>query len=560
MNKISRERYIDPFFNNAINQIFMQPEKSLFVMDGAVGTGKTSEFTVRGAYNIACAIPPIRKGSRNVRESKWAIIRQSEQSAYNTLSNILIRSIFGIETIAADPSIVTSRSMHPKEIWIVHDLPDKTTLEMCVECHGFNTEESYERLKTHEFLGIMIPEMQGIPWSVVTTAIERCGRWNTENIYLQKTINGKTYTLSGANKLKMVIADINIPPRPHALYENWYDKKDKKSLPFLFMRPPQPILPIPVEEVKDLKNLEKKYPKTTYEGMEVLWVPNPKAYNFTRHYEERDIENGKNIPWTGYDYWLSQTHRSDSEVTRYIVGKPDSRSGKAAIYRKFKKSDTTVCEKELQRDRPVYVGIDPGGHAGIMMLQWYADNHIHVFKEFHFTLEDNVSTREQIRDFFMPYCMKNLRGMLLVIIPDPAIMWLGKNRMSTDSESAMNILQSELQNARRNKDNTCSFKIEPPLVRNQEVLTRIDSLGYFISKGLLSIDPSCESFIDGLMGEYHYKTIKKIISDQVDKSNPCCDVVEAVQYPTVNILKHINKKRGRHGKTHKARQGTIKKR
>jgi len=217
-------------------------------------------------------------------------------------------------------------------------------------------------------------------------------------------------------------------------------------------------------------------------------------------------------------------------------------------------------KRELQYDRPVYVGFDPGGHAAIMLLQWYVNNHIHVFKEFHFLLEDNVSTREQIADFFIPYCAEKLPGMTIIIVPDPAILWLGKSRMSNTVESAMNVLQSELKKAKEKRDITCKFKIEVPMVRNQEIRTRIDSLGYFITKKLLSIDPSCESFIDGLMGEYHYKKIKGVISDAIDKNNPCCDVVEAVQYPAVNILKYINKKRGRNGKVNKTRQGRIVKR
>jgi len=44
---ISRARFIDPFFEECFNQIFLQSDKVLFAMDGAVGTGKTSEFTVR---------------------------------------------------------------------------------------------------------------------------------------------------------------------------------------------------------------------------------------------------------------------------------------------------------------------------------------------------------------------------------------------------------------------------------------------------------------------------------------------------------------------------------
>ena len=83
------------------------------------------------------------------------------------------------------------------------------------------------------------------------------------------------------------------------------------------------IIPVKTENIKDLERLKEKYPISVYGGEEVIWVPNPEAYNFTRHYEELDA-NMQHIPWTGYNYWLRQIYRDDSQVRRYIVGLPDS--------------------------------------------------------------------------------------------------------------------------------------------------------------------------------------------------------------------------------------------
>lgn len=550
---IARERLVDPFFEHCFRQIFLQPDKSLFAMDGAVGTGKTSEFVVRSAYKLSCMVSPYRKGARMVRESKWAFIRQSEQSAYNTLRNEFTEAIFSPEILEADRSILTTHSMHPKEIHIEHDLPDGTTVQMVIECHGFDNEQAFERLKTHEFLGAMIPEAQAIPWNIVTTAIERCGRWRAEKIVISHVIDGKEYTLSGQSGLSIVLADINIPSRPHALYEEWYDRKDRSNLPFVFFTPPSPVIPVPLELAKE--EVKSKYPSSRFEGQEVVWVPNPKAYNFTRHFEKTEKQGNKlvRIPWTGYEYWLKQIYRDDSAVRRYILGLPDTMSGEAAIYRGFNR-DKSVQRMELT-DKNIMAGFDPGGHAAIILLQEQADGTLYFFKEFIFTLADNVSTREQIASFFIPYCERELKHRNIIVVPDPASSWLGKSRMSDTTESALNILQMLFREA--NKKGVCNFSIEPPRVRNQEEDVRINSLKYFIDQGKLVVHPDCDKFIDGLLGGYHYKmTRSKLLSDQIDKDSPSCDVVEAAQYPCVNILKDINRKK-RNVDYNKARQGSI---
>lgn len=551
---IRKERLVDPFFKDCFKEIFLQSNKSLFAMDGAVGTGKTSEFTVRSAYNLSCMVSPYKKGVRNVRESKWAFIRQSEQNAYNTVRGAFQEAIFSPEIIAANPSIMTTHSMHPKELHIEHDLSDGTVLQMVIECHGFDNEQAFERLKTHEFLGAMIPEAQSIPWNIITTAIERCGRWRANDIIIKTEIDGIEYTLSGQSGLCIVLIDINIPSRPHPLYDEWYDRKDRKNLPFIFFTPPSPILPVSPEKLKE--EVKERYPNTIYEGNEVVWIPNPKAYNFTRHFEEVDKDLNR-IPWSGYNYWLKQVYRNDSEIRRYILGLPDTMAGEAAIYKGFNR-DYSVKELDLQ-DGNIMVGFDPGGHAALICLQIFRTGEVYFFKEFVFAITDNVSTREQIGSFFIPYCEKHLKKRNIIVVPDPASAWLGKSRVSDTTESALNILQLFFSEA--NIRGNCNFAIELPRVRNQEVDVRINSLKYFIDQKKLFVHPTCEKFIDGLLGGYHYKTTRsKMISDQIDKDDPSCDVVEAAQYPCVNILKNINEAKRNESSNYKARQGSIRRR
>lgn len=562
-NSVTRERIVDPFFKTAIDNIFIHSDKNLFAMDGAVGTGKTSEFTVRGAYTIACNVRPIKKGKRMVRESKWAMIRESENSAYNTMYGILTEAIFSPDIVALNPDLITTTGTHPKRIHVCHALPDGTELEMITECHGFNNEQAHNRLRTHEFLGAMIPELQGIPWNIVTTAIARCGRWRAETLFIDREIDGKLCTLTGVNNLKIVLADVNIPERPHPLYTEWYDLdiEEQKRLPFMFQTPPQPIIPIPVERVSN-PDIFDKYPQTHYLGEDVVWIPNPKAYNLTRHFEEKD-ENGVNIPWTGFKYWLNMVFDTDSAVTRYVIGKKDTVSGKAAIY-KFAQNERSVCGRNLDPDRPIYIGFDPGANCGVTLLQWFDDNHLHFFKEFVFKHEDNVSTREVFGNFVIPYLRDNFSFMDVIIIPDPAASWLQKSKSANNVESAKHVLLMVTREANVDPSNTNRYRIVPPQVANQQTDIRINSLKYFIEQGKISIDPEgCPTFLMGLMGDYRRKIVGKgYITDEVDKHTESCDVVESAQYPCINILKSINDKRDKEIKNKNKvvkRQGAAKK-
>lgn len=544
MEIIKKQRTIDPFFEDAINQIFLQPNKTAFVMDGSLGVGKSSNFVMQGAYSISQLVQPIKKGTRMVRETKWAAVRESENSALATIRQLLSEGIFTPEIMAMKNSPVKIKGSHPATVTIIHDLPDGTELEMLIECHGFNNAAADSRLRTHEFLGAMIFEMQGIPFNIFTVVQQRCGRFRTDDTMISKVIDGKKYTLSGLTKLAIVLCDVNIPERPHALYTEYYDKHDKSNLPYVFLTPPSPLLYKSTDDIpiNKLKELSKKYPVTRFEAEEVIWFPNPKAYNMTRHFEEKD-ENGKNIPWTGYNYWFKMLHRTDGEIRRYILGVPDTVGGESAIYKTFKKDKRTIRKRELNYNRPIYVGYDPGGYAAVVMGQVLENHLLHYFKEFIFEPADGVSTRLIFSDFVFPYCNKYLKNFDVVMIPDPASSWLGKSIMAGQSESVVNMVMDELRIYKEANPNLkFTFKIVPCLVSNQDTSARLNSLGYFIDKGYLSIDPGCEVLIAALSGGYQRKKLKSgIISDNIDKDNPYSHPAEAAQYPAVNILHNIRK-------------------
>lgn len=550
MPNIVNERTIDPFFGEAVNAIYKNPEKTAFLMDGSIGVGKSTNFLMAGAYDVAQNVSPIKKGNKLIRESLWAGIRESENSAVATFIQLLEGSIFTPEVLALENSPVQTIGSHPTIIQIEHDLPDNTILRMKIECHGFNNEKAANRLRTREYMGALIPEAQGVPYHIIETAIERCGRWRTETLSIEKTIDGRKHRLTGVTGLAVVLCDINIPERPHALYTNYYDKPDKSKLPLMFLTPPSPLLEIPVEKAK--KKILDKYPVTRFEGRDVVWVPNPKVYNMTRHFEEQD-ELGNKIPWSGYKYWMKRLHNNDSHIRRYIKGVPDTVGGDAAVYNTFDKGPKTLVEKPITRGKDIWVGFDPGGYAAIEMAQLRSMNALHFFKEFIVEPQDRVSTRKLFSDFFLPYCRKELQGHTVIIVPDPASVGLGKSIMTGNEESVLIMIKDEIEKEMK-RNQGVKYIIQACKVRNQATDIRINSLGYFIDQGKCTTDPKeVPVLIGALSGGYQRKKLSSgVISDNIDKDNPFSHPAEAAQYIAVNVVYEIKKGRKRESKDNKS--------
>lgn len=310
----STTRNIAPFFEDALNQVFLQQDKQVYVMDGPVAIGKSNNFTFRAPYQLAQCVKPIKRGNRMVRESCWAAIRESENSTVATIMEIINDSVFPPEVVYGENSPVTVKGSHPTHIIINHALEDGTELIMDIECHGFNNEAAEGRLRSRSYVGCIIPEIQTIPWEIVEVARQRTGRWRPGQVRMEKTIDGKKYVLSGVQKLKMVFADANIPKRPHKMYEKLYDPPTLDGSPYCLINPPAPIIPVEVSKIKD-ESVLQKYPVTRFEKKQVVWLPNPDAYFMTKHFETDVLdpvtgesvldENGiaKTVPWSGYAYW-----------------------------------------------------------------------------------------------------------------------------------------------------------------------------------------------------------------------------------------------------------------
>lgn len=534
-------RRIDPFFLDAVNQVYKKPKKKAFIMDGAIGVGKSTNFTFEAPYDVACHVNPIIERGKRVRRSKWVIARESENSAVNTLYEIFERSRFPASILYAKQSPVQRKGINPTIVSVSHTLPDGTYLAMDIECYGFRDNTSLGRLKSRSFLGGIAPEMQTMPFEVMELLIERCGGRSAPGMIVQKEIDGKTYTLSGVDPLTMVFADMNIPTRPHPVYEHFYDNPALADSEYEIITPPPPILPKrPTEASHAELAIYGKY-RSKFDDQDVIWTPNPEVYWMTAHYEEIAlddhgqpiIENGveKKIPWSGYDYWLTKTVREESYIRRLIIGKPDRLGGKAAVYKQFD-ADRAKAYDGYTEGLPIYGGLDPGLYAGWIFFQPVVRSgvrYLHAFKEFVFDPIDGYTSRQQFEQFVLPY-LKTLRKQDVEFTGDPyMLVKTGKG----DGES--HILKEH------------QVRLRPCCITNQDTEARISNLGYFIQKGLLTVNPDdCPTFLKALSGGYQYPVSASGMIGNKPAKNKFSHIVEAAQYVAANLYKDWVK---RHAKT-----------
>lgn len=537
---MDRRRFVDPFFQKAIDSVFLDTEPQIYIMDGPIGVGKTSNFLVPAAYQVSQCVVPVKQGQYMVRESSWVAVRENENSIVATLSSVFENAIFSPELMAHPESPIKITGNHPTYIVIRHKMGDGTFLKMTIECHGFNNPQALGRIQSREFLGGIIPECQTVPWVIVETVRERSGRWRVEDLRIEKEIGGKRCVLSGTEQLKIVLADCNIPPRPHAMYDVIYDQRERSAGTYRTITPPSPL--IPLDASKAPKATLEKYPVTRFRKKRVVWVPNKKVYFMTRHYESKalddagrvqiDPETGKprTIPWSGYAYWMHELHRPDSHVNRLILGRPDSMGGTSAVYHNFD-SDRCVLEKRLNHLGDVWIGYDPGKYAAFVFYQ-IIDDAPHIFHEIVFHANDGLLSRQQINEFVAPYIHKELKENTTAVICDPA-----GHHGTAHGESPVACLRQ------------AGIRVKPCVLSNQQTQERIDMLGYFIDAGTLTVDPSCKSVITALLGGYRYKTLRSgVVGDSIDKdeSSHTC---EAAQYAAANIYRMlVSRKRRKNGK------------
>ena len=524
-NTYHKERRIAPFFEEAVNKIFTNHHKQVFVMDGPIAYGKTTNFVWMGSYSIAQCVRPVKRGNKMVRESLWLGISESENSAVARFRESIEDATFSPDAMSDPNGPVRIHGSHPAYITIQHGLADGTELKMVIECRGFNHEAAEGVLRSRSYMGALIPECQTVPWNIIEVARQRTGRWRPSDVILEKVIDGKQHVLTGAQQLKIVMCDANIPPRPHMMYDRLYDNPELDSSPYMMLTPPSPIIPIPIEEANEQLLANTTYPRTRYMRKDVVWVPNPDCYYMTKHFEvARHNDDGTvmmdekgrkvTIPWTGYAIWYQELQQSDSIVRRHILGRPDTVGGDEAVYPTFDR-DIHVGERKVISGDDVFVGYDPGNYAGVIFMQPQPGNHIYVFHEINFEPADGLTSRSQVEQFVKPYVDAHLRNHRVLFIPDPFA------EVDTNQGEGLSAVLHSV-----------GLKVGRCLVPNQNTVARVACMGYFIEQHKMTVSKNCSKLIMALSGGYAYKKLKSgMISEVINKDSPFSHIAEAAQYP-----------------------------
>lgn len=532
----SKSRAIAPFFEDAINQVFLQSDKQVFIMDGPIALGKTTNFLWMGSYGIAQCVEPVKRGGKMVRESLWLGISESENSAVARFKEAIEDATFAPDVMSNPNGPVKIHGSHPAYITIQHGLSDGTELKMVIECRGFNHEAAEGVLRSRSYLGALIPECQTVPWNIIEVARQRTGRWRPSDVRITKVINGKSYTLTGIAQLKIVLCDANIPTRPHMMYDRLYDNTMIDESEYLLLTPPSPVIPLPIADASPELLANPTYPKTRFERKDVVWIPNPACYFMTVHFEKAlynedgtvQVDANGNMlreAWSGYSTWYQELHQSDSVIRRHVMGKPDTVGGDEAVYPTFSR-DIHVGERAFRQGEDVWVGYDPGNHAAVVFMQMHPDNHVHVFYEIIFAPSDALTSRGQVEQFVNPYVESIWPGSDVKFVTDPFA-----EVDTNQGEGLAAILRS------------FKHKVIRCLVPNQNTVARVEDLAYFVDQGKLTIDPRCTHLIMGMSGGFAYKKLRSgKVSDVIDKDSIYSHVVEALQYPIVNLyIKYISK-------------------
>lgn len=528
----SHEYRTSQFYESALDVVFQKKQKQLFLMDGTIGMGKTSRWVVDGGVTLALSARPVKIGNRWVRDTRWVTFRESVANAEKTMIHALTSSVFSPEALT-ELGYIKVTGKFPRIITINLPLEDDTYLNMSIWCYGFSSPIYLDTLRSHEFTGGMLPECQGYSFDFAKLACQRSGRYKTRQTVLERIIEGKRHLLTGVTDTKIVLADCNIPPRPHDLYDNIYDNEYLESSVYEVITPPAPLIPVPTRTLKnDIEKLKKdnKYTITRFEGEETLWMPNTEAYEMTRHYERALVDNDgelaydengqlKTEPFSGYDYWLGEvTKMTDSEVNRYVLGRKSNTTGGTAVYKTFEQ-DTHIGVMDVLDDEIIYVGFDQGNYAAFIFMQYNSElETLYIFDELIFTADDKIKTRGQITNHLKPMINNRYSNYTCYVVPDPDAFRdtsLGEGGAAILIEQGLNVM--------------------PCATFNQNVKDRINNLGYFIDAGKLKVHPSCKTLIAALSGNYQWNVdTRGYVKDTINK-NESSHPAEAAQYPAVNI-------------------------
>lgn len=443
---------------------FLLDRKPVSVIQGPVGSGKSKGSNIK-VFAIAAEQKPNRQG---MRVTRWGVIRNT----YPELKNTTIRT--WIDTFPENEYGKFRWSVPYQQIIRVEDV----VIE--VDFLALDKDEDIKKIRSGEYTGFYINELQYIPKAILDECTSRAGRF--------PKIQDGGPTWSG------VIADMNAPEEDHfmAIMTGQVEMPSGLSLEEqasyawpdewgFYMQPP------------GLKAILDR------DGGTIGYEPNPEA---------------ENVKWLKPNYYLDQTKGKtkswiDSRLMNIITVIVDGNP----VFKNFRR-EIHVATQVIKPapNHEIFVGLDFGRQPAAVFGQTVGGR---------VSILDELQGYDESSTVFAPKVKALLERkyprMRVRFIGDPK----GQDKNQTDERTAYEIFGNH------------GMHVEPAPVPTNNIKTRIEAVDYCLTqlvdgKPKLQISPICRALIAAMAGKYHYR------KNDVNKAEPVKDkasnIADAKQY------------------------------
>jgi hypothetical protein len=424
---------------------FHNTESSIKGVMGPVGSGK-SVMCCWEIFGRSCS--QVASPHDNVRRSRWLIIR----STYRELQKTTLRTwLDWFPQTAMHMSAPISGVLT-----LPHPANDGTMVEIQLEFLALDTDQSVRDLKSLEITGVWANEASELPWSYLSRAYERTGRYPRADADA-----GVKYKGFG------MIMDTNPPSDT-----SWWYKFAEVMKPdgFAFFRQPPAVL------------------KREHQG-KIWYEPNdgrdkrfPAAENIKNHNE-------------GWEYYMRQTRDNDhARIKVFLMGEYGTTVSGEPVYPEYRDA-IHFSHKPLvvHWGLPLWLGTDFGRTPCTVICQMGMDGQFRVLEE---VKSENMGITQFTKDLLMPLLVNKYRfnQMRVFNFGDPA----GADRGQTDDATCIQIM------------NQLGVKTAPcPVPKNSFVLRR-EAVATLLRSQLdgkpgLIVGSDAPFIREGFNGRYYYR-------------------------------------------------------
>lgn len=390
------------------------------------------------------------------------------RATYGQLRTTVLKTIYDW----IPPQWCKIKQASPMEGYIHLNLADGTRVEAELILMALDRPDHTRNLQSFELTGAWINEAVEIAnENILPDVFGRTGR------YPKKQDAPLTW--------RGVLLDYNPPTRG-----SWLHKKFERNKPdsYALYRVPSPVLVVP--DPTDPNDVNK-----------VTFVPNPKAENV------RNLQDGY-----GYYLEMAEAYRGNwPAITRFVIGDYPTSIGKTPVFPLFNEREHVRTGLTEQRGSVLVASFDFGLYNACTFGQFY-DGRVQVLREFE---DPDASLFDFVETKLLEEINTRYRGFELIATGDPS--GGGRSAQNREKFGYIKILKSY------------GFKfVNCP---TNAFAPRRDAVNWLLRRrdGFL-IDSGCERLIQGMAGEYSWKTdARGGRADEADK-NQFSHLADTLQY------------------------------